>query len=240
MDDIKSGKKSINAKLEIYIMYQFNKLLLTLLTIGGVGFINYIVTDQLGTTQLYKDANQIRLGYCLVWSLIDYVIYLILLQWFKSFVSPNWLQIIVTILTILIAWIGTSLLAYPLHWVTYKFYDWITDHTKINKSLKTDDGDVWAATLDKANTDNTFIYLFTLDHEPISAGRLDRYSADEVTNFQINLLPFPNDKFERLKSYDAVQRKVSALKYRKKHKVYEYANFKQNFVAIIVLPKENS
>ncbi|MGE9924568.1 hypothetical protein ACQRAC_04760 [Lactobacillus johnsonii] len=58
-------------------MYQFNKLLLTLLTIGGVGFINYIVTDQLGTTQLYKDANQIRLGYCLVWSLIDYVIYLI-------------------------------------------------------------------------------------------------------------------------------------------------------------------
>ena len=87
MDDIKSGKKSINAKLEIYIMYQFNKLLLTLLTIGGVGFINYIVTDQLGTTQLYKDANQIRLGYCLVWSLIDYVIYLILLQWFKSFVS---------------------------------------------------------------------------------------------------------------------------------------------------------
>ena len=99
-------------------MYQLNKILLTLLTIGGVGFINYIVTDQLGTTQLYKDANQIRLGYCLVWSLIDYVIYLVLLQWFKSFVSPNWLQITVTLLTILIAWIGTSVLAYPLHWIT--------------------------------------------------------------------------------------------------------------------------
>lgn len=47
-------------------MYQLNKILLTLLTIGGVGFINYNVTDQLGTPQLYKDANQIRLGYCLV------------------------------------------------------------------------------------------------------------------------------------------------------------------------------
>ncbi len=57
-------------------MYQLNKILLTLLTIGGVGFINYIVTDQLGTTRLYKDANQIRLGYCLVWSLIDKVLLL--------------------------------------------------------------------------------------------------------------------------------------------------------------------
>lgn len=220
-------------------MYQLNKILLTLLTIGGVGFINYIVTDQLGTTKLYKDANQIRLGYCLVWSLIDYVIYLILLQWLKSFVSPNWLQITVTLLTILIAWIGTSLLAYPLHWITYKFYDWVADHLKMNKLLTTDDGDVWERLLDKTFSDNTFIYLFTLDHKPISAGRLDMYSADEVTNFQTALRPFPNDKFKKLKGYDELQNKISSLKYRKTHKIYEYINFKQNFVAVIVTHKKD-
>ena len=50
-------------------MYELNNILLTLLTIGGVGFINYLVTDQLGTTQLYKEAKEVRLGYCLLWDL---------------------------------------------------------------------------------------------------------------------------------------------------------------------------
>lgn len=218
-------------------MYQLNKILLTLLTIGGVGFINYIVTDQLGTTQLYKDANQIRLGYCLVWSLIDYVIYLILLQWFKSFVSPNWLQITVTLLTILIAWIGTSLLAYPLHRITYKFYDWVTDHLKINKSLTTDDGDVWEKILDETQSDQTYIYLFTLDHKPISAGQIYRYSADENSNYQSVVYPFAETPLE---TYDALHERVMNEHYQDRHLTYEYINTKQNFVALIIQPRKSN
>lgn len=49
-------------------MYKFYEIVSTFLTIGGIGFINYIVTDKLGTTNIYKDSNQIRLGYCLVCS----------------------------------------------------------------------------------------------------------------------------------------------------------------------------
>ena len=54
-----------------------NDIIATLLTVGGVGFVNFMVTEQLGTVNLYKDSNQARLGYSLIWSIVDFSIYLL-------------------------------------------------------------------------------------------------------------------------------------------------------------------
>lgn len=218
-------------------MYEFNNILLTLLTVGGIGFINYAVTDQLGTTQLYSDSNQMRLGYCLVWSIIDYVIYLMLLQWLKQVVAHNWLFIVATLLTLAIAWLGTSLLAFPIYWVTYKFYDWITAKaSKVDVNLTKNESDPWEMILDETRSENTQIYLFTLDHKPISAGTLYTYSADERSNYQTVTYPLK----EPLESYDELHERLLSDKVQNKRLTYEYVNTKQGFIAFITQPRTNN
>ena len=220
-------------------MYQLNNILLTLLTVGGIGFINYTVTDQLGTSQLYKDANFSRLGYCLVWSIIDFVIYIALFQWLKPLVSAQWLQIVVTLITVVVAWVGTTLLAFPLHFVIFKTYDWAADHLNFNHGLNNDEGEVWDHILNETRSDHVETYFFTLQHEPMSAGVLHRYSGDQESNYQIVSLPFSDDNFKSLENYDELMQRISTSEYHENHRVFEYVNLRQKFVAIIIDRKKN-
>lgn len=157
-----------------------------------------------------------------------------LLQALKLFIPHNWILIVATILTILIAWIGTSFLAYPLQKLVYGFYGWISTNFKNNHSLVIQDGDPWETILDETRSDKTNVYFFTLNHKPISAGRLYAYSSDEISNYQAVVYPF---KDVPLESYEKLHERVMNNKFQEEHLTYEYINTKQNFIVVITYPR---
>lgn len=99
-----------------------NDIIATLLTVGGVGFVNFMVTEQLGTVNLYKDSNQARLGYSLIWSIVDFSIYLLAKNLLSSFLQGDMLLIAVMLITLVGAWLITYLLAWPLHDLLFTLY----------------------------------------------------------------------------------------------------------------------
>ena len=64
--------------LEVSIM--ITNLIASLATVGGMGFMNFLVTDQLGFTDIRNDKKTEVIAYSLLWSIFDYAIYLAVLS----------------------------------------------------------------------------------------------------------------------------------------------------------------
>lgn len=210
-------------------MNQINQILAALLTVGGTGFINYLVTDTLGTTNVHKDDQVIMVGYSLLWSIVDFAMYLGITNILGYIIKGTWLVVISMLLTMVLAWILTVLLTIPLHNLVYTIY------SKVNKNNKTypiDSKDVWTD-LVKSNKE-AIAYVYTFDKQPIGYGYVDKYSNDEVANYSLSLAPIFYKKAEKQESYVDLLERIQPFKFQRNHKVRQYINFKQQFIVITV------
>lgn len=210
-------------------MNQINQILAALLTVGGTGFINYLVTDTLGTTNVHKDDQVIMVGYSLLWSIVDFAMYLAITNILGYIIKGTWLIVISMLLTMALAWLMTVALAIPLHNFVYSIYDKMN---KNNKTYSIDSKDVWT---DVLNSDKeTEAYVYTFDKQPIGYGYVNKWSNDEVANYSLSLAPIFYKKAEKQESYSALLKRVQPFKFQRKHKVRQYINFKQQFIVITV------
>lgn len=210
-------------------MNQINQILAALLTVGGTGFINYLVTDTLGTTNVHKDDQVIMVGYSLLWSIVDFAMYLAITNILGYIIKGTWLIVISMLLTMALAWLMTVALAIPLHNFVYSVYDKMN---KNNKTYSIDSKDVWnIVTLGKKPVE---VYLYTLNKKAIGFGYIANQSEDEISNYSIALQPFNYESSKVQESYQALLNRVQVYDFQKDHLVRQYINFKQQFIMITV------
>lgn len=222
-----------------------NDIIATLLTVGGVGFVNFMVTEQLGTVNLYKESNQARLGYSLIWSIIDFSIYLLAKNLLSSYLQGDMLLIAVMLITLVGAWLITYLLAWPLHDLLFKWYSfrniahrqWKNKHGKQQSGRKPaiDNSNVWQTINELLYENaNTYVYAYDFEHNPLGYGLLTTISNDEESNYSVLIEPFddPDDEVHEQDPYDVLMKKIQKNSYQKQHKVIQYVDFKQRFILI--------
>lgn len=210
-------------------MYKFYEIVSTFLTIGGIGFINYIVTDKLGTTNIYKDSNQIRLGYCLVWSIIDFSFYLVIRNWLNHWIHGEFLLVFNMLATMLFSLIITLLLAWPIHDLLFKAYSYINEKHH-SKSFRLDNQTIWHKLLD--SDQQVFAYVYDFDRRPLGYGIVSHYTDDELQNYGISLQPFNTSDGDQTSFSDMIKT-IQKPDITKNYDIEQYIDFKQKFIIFV-------
>ncbi|WP_289933840.1 hypothetical protein [Lactobacillus delbrueckii] len=216
-----------------------NDIIATLLTVGGVGFVNFMVTEQLGTVNLYKDSNQARLGYSLIWSIVDFSIYLLAKNLLSSYLQGDMLLIVVMLITLVGAWLLTYLLAWPLHDLLFTLYSKKAAQHK-SKDFLIDNQSVLESTLGIEDKETT-VYVYDFEHNPLGYGILSEYSTDE-NNSCIRVDPFrdPDGETHLQYSYDDLMLKIQSETYQEKYDTRQFIDFKHRFIIIVAIEDSES
>lgn len=205
------------------------KLIGAFLSIGGIGFLNFIVADRLGTIELHQYSAPVVVGYSLLWSVFDYVFYLLIydglhqqLRWgVSTAVSVS------LIFTLVIAFVLTVFLAKPLNHLIRMSYSLINH------------GDLYSYGPYGNSIDHLFddvqqgkkvlVYLFTLDHKSVECGYLKNYSVSEDGCPLFILKADEGNKFPN--SYIEVRAFMADSKY----DAFQFVDLEHNVIAIIFI-----
>lgn len=212
-----------------------NKIIATLITVGGMGYVNYSVATQLNAIDIHRDAKVQAIAYSTLWSIVDFAIYLAILNWnwLKQYVKGDWLLIVAMLSTIVISFFVSVFLMLPLKKFVLWFY---------NKALKLDNhssiatGSVWNHVMDP-NNNLLMVYLYDFEHNPLGFGFVDEASDDEVTNYSLSLQPFNYNDPKLQDDYDSLQKKIQDNEFSQQYTIRQFVDFNQQFIAI-TLQKE--
>lgn len=212
-------------------MYKFYEIISAFLTIGGIGFINYIVTDKLGTTNVYKDSNQIRLGYCLVWSMIDFSLYLAIRSLLSNcfHIHGEILLISGMLLTIFFTFIITLIVAWPIHDLLFRVYSFVNKKHHV-KTFSLDNQTIWHKLLH--SNQKVFAYIYDFDRKPLGCGIVSQYTDDELQNYGISLQPFNNDDGDQASFNDMINT-IQEPDITHNYDIEQYIDFKQKFIIFV-------
>lgn len=194
-----------------------------LLSIGGLGFMNFLVADRLETIELYDYSNVFVVGYSLLWSILDYFIYTFVLYILETYFKINHvMQVSLSLLvTLILAFVFTLVFVRPLNVIVRVLYGaafGTKPYPVFGDSLKL---------LLNDNNSRVLVYLFTIDHKEIDCGYLE--------NFDFNKAGHP--KFE-LSNYDNVDYPTSYVEVRSwlkdpKYDAYQYVDLDLNLLMIV-------
>ncbi len=209
-----------------------NQIIATLVTVGGVGYVNYSVATQLNAIDIHASAKEQAIAYSAIWSVFDFAIYLALLNWnwLKHFAKGDWLLIIVMLLTIIFAFLFSICLTLPLKKLVFWLYNSVL---KIDNHSAISTGSVWNHVMDP-NSNSVIVYLYDFDHNPLGFGYVDESSNDEITNYSLSLQPFNYNNPTLQDDYDKLQKQIQDYKFNKEHTVKQFVDFKQRFIAITI------
>lgn len=177
-----------------------NELIAALITVGGMGFMNFLVTDQLGVVDVRHDQKTEIVAYSLLWSIFDYAIYLGLLSIFSKIgLSTNWTIVLTLLGTLTLSFLITLGIARPLSWIIISIYNHAPGQEKYASFRP---GNVF---VDKLNNNNRSIaYIYDFDHKPIEFGVVDEFSVNDNGEQQLSLIPSNESQqpeYDDLKNY---------------------------------------
>lgn len=205
------------------------KLIASLITVGGMGFMNFLVTDQLGTVDLRHDHKTEMIAYSLLWSIFDFAIYLIIISLLQHYckLSGNWLMVYSLTFTLVAAFLITLLIAKPLNSFVYFCYNHVASGQ--GKKANFISGSTFTNKLN--NDKKATIYLYDFDHKPINFGILDEYSLDDNGQPQISLVP---GKQRRQPTYQSLIDYISRDPIYERYQPFSYINFEQKWIMFVL------
>ncbi|MCT3200950.1 hypothetical protein EFO64_02435 [Limosilactobacillus reuteri] len=205
------------------------KLIASLITVGGMGFMNFLVTDQLGTVDLRHDHKTEMIAYSLLWSIFDFAIFLMINSLLQHYckLSGNWLIVYSLIFTLVLAFLITLLIARPLNGFVYFCYNRVA-----SGQIKKANFIPGSTFTNKLNNDKkAIVYLYDFDHNPINFGILDEYSLDDTGQPQISLVP----GMQRIQpTYQNLIDYISKDKIYEQYQPFSYINFEQKWIMFVL------
>lgn len=206
-----------------------DNLIASLITVGGMGFMNFIVTDQLGVTDIRHDQKTEIVAYSLLWSVFDYALYLAVSAVLKHFkIYGSWSVALAIMVTLILAFAITCVVANTLCKVVY----WI--YSKVSGKAGYADLNPGTVFIDKLNNNKrsqAFIYDF--NHQPIEFGVVDKFGLSDNGKPEISLIPSNDDmqpSYEDIKSFLAKD---------KNHKIYNPSTYVDYDLKIIMILMNN-
>lgn len=219
-------------------MYSINNLIATLLTVGGVGYINYYTLLHMGLIQTAKQETKHIIPICLVFSIFDFAIYLCLQEWLQKIpslslkVNSNWLIFWTIVSTMGLAFILTLCLGNCAVELFYKLVNKSRDQNNQAQLMQEE------PFIDALNTGRqTQAYLYDFSHKPLGFGHVLSSSLDRDSNYQINLEPFEDDDAKEQYSYDQITTFMQSKDWQKAYTMTQHVNFKQGFIMILIEDK---
>lgn len=217
-------------------MYTINEIIATLLTVGGVGYINFYTLLHMGLIQTAKDKDKHILPICLIFSLFDFAIYICLQQWLKRIpalsvkANTNWLIFWNIMLTMILAFVLTLVLGN----IAIKLFYWFINKTRLrDNKAEVMQSEPFIDALNDEKQAQAFIYDFS--HNSLGCGHVLSSSIDSENNYQLNLEPFTSDEDQY--SYDALMAFVQTKEWKDNYKITNHINFKQNFIMVLIQDK---
>lgn len=201
-----------------------NNLIASLITIGGMGFMNFIVTDQLGVTDIRHDQKTEIVAYSLLWSIFDYAIYLVVSQLLRSRVHDNWLIVLSLISTLLLSFAITLVIARPLSKLVY----WIYNHVPLSGGYADlNPGTTFVSILN--NNQKSIAYIYNFNHEPITFGIVNEFSLDDSGQPELSLIPAESNTQPE---YQSIMEYISQKD--QSYASFIYTNFEQKIIIIFL------
>lgn len=180
----------------------FTLLLTALLTAGSLGFINYFILKKIGVLIFRKSNEQDKRHYLLFFSLLNYIIYLLIYLLVKSqFTAIGELLIIsISVIFTLLITLFLSMKIFPA--IADKFNN-LLNYLRESKGMsKIEHRSPRDIALSDSNSKSVFIFDF--NKSLISSGYLDNYS-NESDYYEITLVPFDEkpylDNYEKVKAF---------------------------------------
>lgn len=200
-----------------------NKIIATLLTVGGTGYINYVVAARLHAIEPVGDEKTSQKAYCIIWSIIDFAFFLFYQRVFLSWkLHGNTALIWTMLLTMATAFLLALLLAKPLQKLSYFLYNLVLK--RCNEST-IDGGSVWCDFFNGRGKLEAYCYDF--QHNPVGHGFLTTYSM-EKGNYDLVLQPFREKKHQP--TYEEIIDMAQNSGNQEKQTIREYVNYDKQII----------
>lgn len=210
-----------------------NKIIAALLTVGGMGYINLIVATQLGTVDIHKEDKTTAIAYSAMWSIVDFAIYLIILNCVGKYLKGDWLLVATMISTIVVSFLVAIIISPLLKKLVYFLYNSVL-HVSSKPGI--DSGTVWHHIMSD-NNEPIMAYFYSFDHQPLGFGYVDKSSNDDSSNYSASLQPFNYQNPELQDTYNEMMKKVQDNEFCQKYSTRQFVDFKQQFIALIIQEK---
>lgn len=218
---------------QIYVRGEvmLNKIIAALITVGGIGYINYAVAEQLGTAEFKGDKKTNQIAFSLVWSIVDFAIYLLVQKALSHWhVRGTWLLIASMLLTIVIVFLMAVIVTRPLQKLLYWFYNRVFKASH-NAPIKV--GTVWSNFFSGDQTME--VYCYDLQHQPIAQGFVLQNSTSSADH-TLTLQPFENEKYKKQWSYEDMEN-ISQTSNKRSCKIKQLVDFNNNLIVFAITEK---
>lgn len=176
-------------------------LLTALITAGSLGFINFFILKRLGVFTLRKSNEQDTKHFLLLFSLLNYVIYLLSFIYIKNrFINLE--ELLVIAISIVLTIMLTILLSLFIFPIIADGFNKTLNFLRKNKQLSEIDH---RGPRDIVFNNDKYqaVFIFDFNKTLISSGYLEHYS-NESDYYEITLVPFDEEPY--LNSYDRVKK----------------------------------
>lgn len=197
----------------------------TFLVVGGLGFLNFRVADRLHTLELDQYSTPFIVGYSLLWSIFDYIIYLLIYYLVSQLGWSQAITVLVTmLLTVVFAFVFTIFFARVLLKLVTSVYSLVLSSGK--RVNKVSFGRSIQLILDESEYERIYIYDF--DHNLIQYGRLNDYSIDSK-GVPFLILSLPESYNRSVNDYEQVMKLASSSVSRS----FQYVDPVNKFIMVV-------
>lgn len=211
----------------------FIQMLSVLLTVGGVGIINYIIAEQLDAVDTTQQGSSREKALAIIFSMFDLILYLIVNFGYKNLLGDNTWSIVLSVITTAIVSIAITLkLATKLNKWFYSLINYVRGNNGESfRSSKT----VWQDVFDLHGHKYQRVFLYDFDHKPQGFGWRRGISNDKYSKYSIAMQPgFDEDQ----PKYDDLIKDIQTEQFQDKYDVLQFCDFEQKFIAIVATLKD--
>lgn len=217
-------------------MNAFYEMLSALLTIGGVGIINYIIAEQFGAVDTTQQGTDREKALSIIFTMFDFILYLALRAFIGLWLKGNWLTVATAASTVIVSLIISFTLSKKINKLFYFLINKVRgrNHMSYRRSATN-----WQSSFDTHGCRNQLVYLYDFCHNPLGWGWRTGISNDKESKYSISLCPQLDNNPEDQDTYEEVTKLIQQDNFRKDFEVVNYINFEQKFIAIICNDKES-
>lgn len=208
-----------------------DQIIAALITVGGIGYINYAVAEQLGTIEFKGDNKTNQIAFSLVWSIIDFAIYLIIQNMLRHWhVHGTWLLVESMLITIVVVFLMAVIVTRPLQKALYAIYNVVF---RFSKAAPIKVGTVWSNFFSGDQTME--VYCYDLQHRPIAQGFVLQNSTSSQ-NHSLSLQPFKNAEYKKQWSYDDMEN-IAQTATERSNEIKQLIDFDNNIIIFTLVKK---
>lgn len=207
----------------------FLNILLTIITTGGLGIINYIIAESLNAVDSNQQNTNREKGISALLTTVDLLIYLTLDTAIRYILHNIFAEIFAAVITIFLSIALSIKLSKPLS--DFFHIKIINKEREKNNLIPIEPSTPWKQ-ITLSGTQPQQAYLYSLNHDPLGFGWIHFVSNDQDSNYSLSLVPFTDDDQKPQPSYEKIIARIQAKKYKEEHDVQQFIDFKQGFIMI--------